>query len=90
MPTAFSETDADFSGMTSAEAVHVGAVLHEAFVAVDEEGTEATAATAVGMQARGRPSQPKLVTVDRPFLFVIHDVPGCTPLFVGRVDDPRG
>ncbi len=58
----------------------------QVFIAVDEEGTEAAAATAVVMRAtqRGRAADEPLV-VDRPFLFVIHDVEHGTPLFVGRV-----
>jgi serpin B len=87
MPTAFDETAADFSGMTKEEELHISAVLHEAFIAVDEEGTEAAAATAVVMGTTG--VQPTIeLTVDRPFLFVIHDTTHNTPLFVGRVDDP--
>jgi serpin B len=86
MPTAFDETAADFSGMTKEEELHISAVLHEAFIAVDEEGTEAAAATAVVMA--GAAPQYVELTVDRPFLFVIHDTAHNTPLFVGRVDDP--
>ena len=89
MPTAFTD-QADFSGMTDdGTDLHVGAVLHQAYVAVDEHGTEAAAATAVGMQATSMPQYVDVV-VDRPFLFVIHDVEHGTPLFVGRVTDPRG
>jgi serpin B len=89
MPTAFSE-GADFSAMTTQERVHIGAVQHEAFIAVDEEGTEAAAATAVVMEASaGRaPSSKVTLTVDRPYLFLIYDVATAIPLFVGRVADP--
>jgi serpin B len=89
MPTAFTD-DADFSGMAKDEALKISEVLHEVFVAVDEAGTEAAAATAVVMaRAAGMPSPPEPFLVDRPFLFVIHDVEHGTPLFVGRVADPR-
>ena len=89
MPTAFGD-DADFSGMTEAEDLKISEVLHEVFIAVDEAGTEAAAATAVVMQrAAGIPAPPEPFVVDRPFLFVIHDVEHGTPLFVGRVADPR-
>jgi serpin B len=89
MPTAFTD-DADFSGLTVEEPLKISEVLHEAFVAVDEEGTEAAAATAVVMQrAGGIPQPPVPFVVDRPFLFVIHAVEDGTPLFVGRVVDPR-
>ncbi|MBL7496503.1 serpin family protein [Frankia sp. CNm7] len=88
MPTAFTD-DADFSGMTTAEPLKIDKVIHEAFIAVDEEGTEAAAATAVVMEvAAGAPDQIVDLTVDRPYLFVIHDVETATPLFIGRVADP--
>jgi serpin B len=88
MRAAFDERAADFSGMTRQERLHVSAVLHEAFVAVDENGTEAAAATAVVMDTVSAPLLEHEVVVDRPFLFVIHDVAHLTPLFVGRVTDP--
>ena len=88
MVTAFDEADADFAGMTREVKLHVSAVLHEAFVAVDEEGTEAAAATVVGMSTTSAPVFEHEVVLDRPFLFVIHDVEHLTPLFVGRVADP--
>ena len=87
MPTAFTDK-ADFSGMTTDEQLLIAAVLHEAFVAVDEEGTEAAAATAVVMQELSAPIHQVEVTADRPFLFVIHDVETGTPVFIGRVADP--
>jgi serpin B len=81
--------DADFSGMTQDEEIFISDVLHEVFIAVDEEGTEAAAVTVVAMRAQGMPAAPVPMVVDRPFLFVIHDVRHGTPLFVGRVADPR-
>jgi serpin B len=81
--------NADFSGMTEDEELFISDVLHEVFIAVDEEGTEAAAVTVVGMRATGMPADPVPFVVDRPFLFVIHDVEHGTPLFVGRVADPR-
>lgn len=89
MPTAFDPDHADFSGMTRDERLYVSAVLHETFVAVDEDGTEAAAATAVVMRTSALVPEEQ-VYVDRPFVFVIHDVQHGTPLFLGRVDDPRG
>jgi len=87
MTLPFEAGRADFSAMTSEADLYIAAVLHQAFIAVDEEGTEAAAATAVVI---GETSAPQLtpVVVDRPFLFVIHDVEHATPLFVGRVSDP--
>lgn len=88
MPTAFSD-DADLTAMTDDDAdLHIAAVLHEAFVAVDEQGTEAAAATAVVVGLESAPAVRVEVQVDRPFLFVIHDVEHLTPLFVGKVADP--
>ncbi len=89
MPTAFTD-QADFGPMTDdGTDLFIGAVLHQTYVAVDEHGTEAAAATAVGMQVTSMPQYVD-VTVDRPFLFVIHDVEHGTPLFLGRVADPVG
>ena len=64
-------------------------MAHEAWIAVDEAGTEAAAATAVAVGGTSMPETISVV-VDRPFLFVIHDVEHGTPLFLGRVTDPRG
>lgn len=67
--------------------LYVKEVLHEGYISVDEEGTEAAAATAVVNNAVSAPvSEP--FHVDRPFLFAIHDVQHGTPLFLGRVNDP--
>lgn len=89
MPTAFSD-DADFSGMTGTPDLFISAVVHQAFVAVDEAGTEAAAATAVIMEKLSMPVEepPVEVTVDRPFLFLIRDRETGTILFLGRVLDP--
>jgi serpin B len=88
MRTAFDPHAADFRPMTEKDLdLYVSAVLHEGFVAVDEDGTEAAAATAVVISTTSAPvTEP--FHVDRPFLFVIHDVKHGTPLFLGRVDDP--
>jgi serpin B len=90
MPTAFDDEFADFSGMTTQEKLFITAVLHEAYIAVDESGTEAAAATAVVMtdSAARLPTPVVTMVVDRPFLFVIHDLATATPLFIGRVTDP--
>ena len=89
MRTAFDPARADFTGMTAEERLHVSAVLHEGFIAVDEAGTEAAAATGLVMAGTSAPVYTEVV-VDRPFLFVIHDVAHGTPLFLGRVVDPTG
>jgi serpin B len=87
MPLAFSG-DADFSGMTGSRDLFISEVLHKAYVGVDEEGTEAAAATAVTVAKSAAPSEPVEFTIDRPFLFLIRDVETGTVLFLGRVLDP--
>lgn len=87
MPTAFSGS-ADFSAMTRTERLAIAAVPQEAYVAVDERGTEAAAVTAVVMGVSAIVAPRRTVTVDRPYLFVIHDRPTGTPLFLGHVTDP--
>ena len=88
MPAAFDDAAADFSGMTDKADLVVTEVLHEVFIAVDEEGTEAAAATAVIVGETSAPMPGEPLVLDRPFLFVIHDLEHGTPLFVGRVGDP--
>jgi serpin B len=80
---------ADFSGLT-AEGVHIGDVVHEAVIGVDESGTEAAAASAVIVDVdTAGSSAPPVVNVDRPFLFAIVDGPTGALLFQGRITDPR-
>jgi serpin B len=88
MPIAFSPDEADFSGMTGNRELFISAVLHKAFVAVDEAGTEAAAATAVIMDNRAVLEPPVEVTIDRPFVFLIRDIETGAVLFVGRVLNP--
>jgi len=87
MPLAFSG-GADFSGMTGNRDLFIAEVVHKAFVSVDEAGTEAAAATAVVMPMAMPPEEPVEVTVNRPFVFLIHDIETGTILFVGRVVNP--
>jgi len=88
MRRALDPDEADLRPMTAEDLdLYVSAVVHEGFIAVDEEGTEAAAATAVVGSAVSAPvTEP--FHVDRPFLFTIYDVEHGTPLFLGRVDDP--
>jgi serpin B len=84
-------SDADFSGITTAERLAVDEVAHKAYVDVDEQGTEAAAATAVVIRAMAltAPVRPPVtVIVDRPFVFAIIDMANGTPLFLGRVMNP--
>lgn len=91
MPAPFALGGADFSGI-SAEAdrdLYISAVIHKAFVAVDEEGTEAAAATGVVVGITSAPPPPAVsLTIDRPFLFAIQDAETGALLFLGRVLDP--
>jgi len=87
MPSPFQPDQADLSGMNGTRDLYIQAVLHKAFVSVDESGTEAAAATAVIVGVTGPP--PGLeVTVNRPFIFLIRDRQTGVILFVGRVVNP--
>ena len=86
METAFSPA-ADFSGMDGTRNLFIDEVYHKAYVAVDEAGTEAAAATAVAMEL-GIPPEPIEVRIDHPFIFLIRDIKTGAILFVGRVLNP--
>ena len=86
MPSAFCESQrADFTRMNPSGALCITDVMHKAFVDVNEEGTEAAAATAVGI---GVTSVPASIVVDRPFVFAIRERLSGTILFLGRVMNP--
>lgn len=91
MPSAFGG-EADFSGMTGGRDLFISDVVHKAFVDVNEEGTEAAAATAVIMLESAAPPMEDVVVMklDRPFLFLIRDENTGTILFAGRVLNPEG
>jgi len=89
MPDAFSLIEADFSGMTGNPELFISAIFHKAFIAVDEAGTEAAAATAVIMKLVVAPGFPVEVTIDSPFIFLIRDIETGAILFVGRVMNPH-
>jgi len=80
--------DADFSGMTGAKDLFISAVVHKAFVDVNEEGTEAAAATAVVMGRAAMPEPAPVFCADHPFLFLIRDTKTGAILFFGRILDP--
>jgi serpin B len=88
MPLAFDDKKADFSGITKAERLYITRVQHKAFVEVNEEGTEAAAATGVVMGTRSLPPPPKVFRADRPFFFLIRDDGTGAVLFMGRVANP--
>ena len=77
---------ADFSGMTGNKDLFIGAVIHKAFIEVNEQGTEAAAATAVLM--KGEAGEPLVFRVDHPFLFLIRENSTGSILFMGRIVDP--
>jgi len=90
---AFQPGEADFTGITTAEPLSISAVVHKAYIDVDELGTEASAATAVAIRAMAavRPAAPPVtMTVDHPFLFAITDTSTGVLLFLGRVTRPGG
>jgi serine protease inhibitor len=91
MPTAFTG-DADFSGMNGFGQLCISGVLHKAFIKVNEEGTEAAAATAVIMVTSAYPgqntSQRIVFDADHPFIFLIQHKTTGTILFMGEITDP--
>jgi serpin B len=80
---------ADFSGMDGRKDLFIGAIFHKAFVDVNEEGTEAAAATAVVMKG-GAPPAPPVFRADHPFVFLIRDKASGNILFLGRLVNPQG
>lgn len=89
MPDAFDVGKANFSGMDGrTDGLFIGSVVHKAFVDVNEEGTEAAAATGVAMAVRSMPSPPVVFRADRPFVFLIQHRETGSILFAGRVADP--
>jgi serpin B len=88
MATAFKEGQADLSGINGKRDLYVSAALHKAFVDVNEEGTEAAAATGMVMQSFAV-HQTRTFTVDHPFLFLIRDTSTGSLLFLGRIVDPK-
>ena len=85
---------ADFSGINGIkppadEAFFIAAVFHKAFVDVNEEGTEAAAATGVTMETLGMPEPPPVFRADHPFVFMIRDKASGNILFLGRLMNPK-
>lgn len=91
MPLAFSQTGTDFSGMTGNRDLFISKVIHQAFVNVDEKGTEAAAATVVTMERTMAPHhvEPKLFNADHPFVFLIKDNTTGSVLFMGKIVRPE-
>lgn len=92
MPQAFSGS-ADFSGMTGKPEFTISAAIHKAFIEVNEQGTEAAAATSTVMMAtamRVQEPPPIIFRADHPFLFLIRDTGTGEILFLGRLENPGG
>jgi serpin B len=83
--------EADFTGISTQRGLYISAVLHKAFVDVNEEGTEAAAATSVFLtksRVARPPETPPVFRADHPFLFLICDTQSGAVLFMGRVANP--
>jgi serpin B len=74
---------------TSERGLKIGQIAHRAVIEVEEEGTEAAAATAIEMRVTSMPQPPEPFKVDRPFLFYLVDDATGAILFQGRIMDPR-
>jgi serpin B len=85
---AFSQNEADFTGMSEDDILFIDEVLHKAKIKVDEEGTEAAAATSVDMALKAAPPTDRFEFIaDKPFLFFIVDTENDLVLFTGKVLD---
>jgi len=90
MADAFSAPAADFSGITGSRDLFISAVIHKAYVDVNEEGTEAAAATGVTMRLTSvGPIETPVFRADHPFLFLIRDNHSGSILFIGRLTNPK-
>lgn len=90
MPSLFDPQRADLSGVNDGqEPLCISAVLHKTYIDVDEEGTEAAAATGMMFVGAVAPKSPTSFQADRPFVFLLRDVRSGLVLFMGRVMDPR-
>jgi len=87
MPAAFTGS-ADFSGMDGTKMLFIQDVIHQAFVEVNEEGTESAAATAVVVNFKSVGPNVHVFRADHPFIFIIQQKETGNILFLGRVSDP--
>jgi serine protease inhibitor len=93
MSLAFDKDRADFSGITQStreeDRGHISQIQHKTFIDVNEDGTEAAAATAVEIAKRAAPPPSTSIEIDHPFLYLIADESTGVVLFMGRMSDPR-
>ena len=90
MVDAFDDAKANFTGISKSEQLSISDVIHQAFVSVDEAGTEAAAATAVvGVGGTAAPVDSVNLTIDKPFVFFVRDNATGAILFLGRVENPN-
>lgn len=92
MPIAFEQSQADFTGIEASGEIYLSAVIHKVFIDVNEQGTEAAAATAVvgdGSPAPRDSDQPNVFRADHPFVYLIRDQETGSVLFIGRVSNPN-
>ena len=89
MPLAFSPHAADFSGMSEEKDLYLSAVIHKAYVDVNEEGTEAAAATGIVTRTMSAGPPPSTFHADHPFVFLIRDNSSGSLLFLGRLVQPQ-
>ncbi len=85
---AFDPQLADFSGISGTRDLFISAAVHKAFVEVNEEGTEAAAATGISVGVTSMPMPPKIFRADRPFIFLIRENASGKILFMGRITNP--
>lgn len=90
MPSAFSPNDANFTGISSVKDFSISTAVHQAFVKVDEKGTEAAAATGAVFQVTSMPLSKYTFRADHPFIFMIYDDQTGLVLFMGQVVNPVG
>lgn len=89
MPSAFSSANFTAMGSSVLGPIIISSVIHETFMEFNEEGTEASAVTVVGMAARSMPPPPKNFVANRPFIYLLRHTKSNTILFIGKMSNPK-
>jgi serpin B len=92
MPDAFRWPKANLSGLDGTKELYISCIFHKAWCEINEQGTEAAAATVMGVKAflvLEKPAPPPVFRADHPFIFLIRDIRSGSVLFIGRLTDPR-